>query len=80
MSQAPRVYADFNNVDETGAVRLIGQRSLTELRLIADDLEEGLRILFYDDEFESEGVLDRSSEDATIWVGRIRWEGPSSRS
>ena len=72
MRDLPRVYADFNNSDPAGRLRLTVAGSLPDLARF--EPRPGRRVLVYDDEFEIEGVLER--DERGVWVARIDWNDP----
>lgn len=77
-----KLYADFNNADVHGRLRLNSQGTLDDIRQNAVQLHDGLSIQLYseDDCDESgnpltmtvEGVLSYSSEEK-CWVAAIDW-------
>ena len=65
-----RIYADFNDSDEQGRVRLDPRGSRTDVRAHGDALVEGLRVVLYmTDELEVEGTLVFEQ----IWRGIPDW-------
>lgn len=61
-----RIYADFNDCDEEGRVRLNTVGSLRDIKQHENILEEGMKVLlFMKDEFEVYGTL--AFEE--IWLG-----------
>jgi len=75
----PTVYADFQNADSRGRVRLncIGTiRDLAEKRIA---LEEGLSLTLSDDELEVEGEV-HFAEEEHLWVAVIDWDAIRQRS
>lgn len=69
----PRVFADFNNADPQGRVRLncIGTiQDLNELQLV---LQPGLAVTIYSESLEVSGVVQFSEEEG-IWVADIDWD------
>jgi hypothetical protein len=69
MSVAP-IYADFNNVDPKGRLRLNCIGTIQDLARLGITLYDGLHILLRDTELEVEGVVHFSS-DESIWVAEI---------
>lgn len=69
----PILFADFNNADVKGRLRLNcagTTRDLAEQKL---NLEPGLRVILYDgDELEADGEVQFSA-DENIWVAVIEW-------
>lgn len=67
-----KIYADFNNSDELGRVRLNTVGSLEDLDRNRGELTEGLKVTLYTPgEFEVQGVL--LFEDG-IWRSVPDWE------
>ena len=65
-----RIYADFNNTDEQGRVRLSTVGSKRDLDAHKDEVTDGLRVILYmTDEFEVEGALVFDG----IWRGIPVW-------
>lgn len=70
---APRIFADFNNADPLGRVRLSTVGSLESLARSGLKLVDGLAIRVHDDdELEADGVASFSTEEQ-IWVATIDW-------
>ena len=67
------VYADFNNADQQGRLRLNCVGTLRDLGLSGLRLADGLRIRVHDEELEADGEVSFSS-DEQIWVARIDWD------
>jgi hypothetical protein len=79
--QQPKIYADFNNADPAGRIRLncVGtQQDLSRHKIV---LEEGLSITLYADDVDESGNVDelratgivQHSSDEQIWVAVIDW-------
>lgn len=69
----PLVYADLQNADTQGRLRLncIGTiRDLSRQKIV---LREGLELTLYDEDLEVEGEVRFSAEEQ-IWVAVIDWE------
>lgn len=65
-----RIYADFNNSDEQGRVRLNTAGSKKDLDAHAGELADGLRVILHMmDEFEVDGALVFDQ----IWRGVPDW-------
>lgn len=78
---APRVYADFQNLDDCNRLRLACAGTLADLEKQSIELREGLVLtLFTDDaddegqpdELQAEGVVSYNSEER-CWVAAIDW-------
>jgi hypothetical protein len=73
-----RVYADFQNADPQGRLRLICAGTVHDLALQKVELRNGLPITLYSDdsgeadELEVVGVVEYSA-DERCWVARIDW-------
>lgn len=69
----PSVYADFNNADPLGRVRLSTVGSLESLARSGLKLVIGLAVRVHDgDELEADGVVSYSTDEG-IWVAAIDW-------
>ena len=77
----PRVYADFQNVDDRNRVRLTCAGTLHDLARHGIALREGLVFTFYSDDAAEDGRPDelhadgtvRFDEEQDIWVATIDW-------
>ena len=70
----PKIFADFNNVDKNGKVRLNTSGSLKDIQRLQIDLKEGMEILLDDqDGLVTMGQLGYSEEEK-IWVAEINWD------
>ena len=69
---APRVYADFHSADAKGHLRLNCVGTLQDLSRQRIVLEEGLRLMLYSEDLETEGRVQFSNEE-NIWVAAIDW-------
>jgi hypothetical protein len=75
----PRIYADFNNADPLGHLRLNCRGTLDSLQRHNIRLQEGMVLLFTDEEeFECSGVVTYSAEENT-WVAAIDWSKLAKR-
>lgn len=68
----PQVYADFQNSDRWGRVRLNLHGSIEALTAEKVELREGLRLLLSDGELQAEGMVTFSEEEK-IWVAHVSW-------
>lgn len=73
MSELPRIYADFNNVDENGRLRLNVQGALDDIARLAVPLLAGDQVTLSDGELEVEGSIEPSGTVPAFWTGRIDW-------
>lgn len=62
-----RIFADFNNSDALGRLRLTCVGTIEDLSRSGTVLREGLQVLVYDGDLEAVGTV-RYSEDEHIWV------------
>jgi hypothetical protein len=60
MSDLPRIYADFDNVDEDGRLRLNLKGALDDIARLADSLRAGDPVTLSDGELEVEGLIEPS--------------------
>lgn len=78
----PRVYADFNNADPKGRLRLTCVGTINDLSRLGVQLREGLVLTVYMDDADHQGQPDdmeavgvvEYSPDEHCWVARIDWE------
>jgi hypothetical protein len=68
-----RVYADFQNADEEGRLRLNCVGTLADLSQQEIELAVGRSLIFYSEDLEVAGVVEYS-EVGHLWVGRIDWD------
>jgi hypothetical protein len=77
----PRIYADFNNADTRGRLRLNCDGTLQDLDRHKISLREGLHLKLYDadsddqgapEDLEVDGVVHYSAEEQ-CWVAIIDW-------
>jgi hypothetical protein len=69
----PTLYADFNNADSLGRLRLNCVGTVEDLSRQGIRLREGLHVLLHDEELEADGETQFSPEER-IWVATINWE------
>ena len=67
------IYADFNNADTSGRLRLNCDGTFRDLGEQNVELREGMSLLVYDDELEADGTAHFSTEEQ-IWVVTIDWK------
>jgi hypothetical protein len=72
MGEKLTLYADFNNADATGRLRLNCKGTLDDLETLEKRLEEGLDVIVSDGELQAEATVVRSQEE-NIWVAVIDW-------
>ena len=68
----PVIYADFNNADPRGCLRLNCIGTVEELSRQGVQLREGLQLIVHDEELEADGEAHFSTEEQ-IWVALINW-------
>ena len=72
MNEKRKIYADFNNADVQGRLRLSCAGTLEDLRDKELELVEGLELTLSDGELAADGVATRSDDEA-IWVATLDW-------
>ncbi|MFM2061473.1 MAG: hypothetical protein RLZZ507_1143 [Cyanobacteriota bacterium] len=68
-----RVFADFNNADENGNLRLNCIGKIEDLARQKVELQDGKTLTFYSEDLEVEGIVKHSPEE-NIWVAVIDWD------
>jgi len=71
------LYADFNNTDAKGRLRLNCQGTLDDLAALGRDLKEGVEVTLTDGELRVDGTVVASKEEG-IWVAVIDWDKVTS--
>jgi len=71
--QTATIYADFNNTDSQGRLRLNCVGTVEDLSREGIDLQEGMLLSLHDEELEAEGEAHFSA-DEQIWVATIDWK------
>lgn len=75
----PKIFADFNNADQQGRVRLTTNGSLADIRRLNLELKDGMQVFLDDDEgLTTIGYL-KYSDDEKIWVVQIDWDNLQHR-
>ncbi len=69
----PTLYADFNNADSRGCLRLNCIGTMEDLSRQGLQLREGVPLTLYDEEIEADGVAHFSAAEQ-IWVAIIDWK------
>lgn len=67
------IYADFNNADQQGRLRLNCVGTIRDLGRLGLQLQNGLGVLVHDEELEADALVGYSS-DEHIWVATIDWD------
>ena len=78
---APRVYADFQNLDDFNRLRLTCQGTLEDITKQGVHLKEGLVLTLYTDDADDQGRPDemfvqgvvRYNVEEKCWVADIDW-------
>ena len=78
----PRVYADFQNLDDENRLRLTCAGTRRDLERQALELREGLALTLYTDDATDDGQSDQLLADAVVhfnsaencWVAAIDWQ------
>lgn len=69
---AIHIYADFNNCEENGNVRLNTNGSLNDLFRMKSKIHTGMFAWLYDEEFKVEAKLEYDGK-WKIWLGEPNW-------
>lgn len=68
----PILYADFNNADVDGRLRLNCAGTMKDLAEQAVTLAPGMHVVLHDEELEADGKVEFSATE-NVWVGIIDW-------
>jgi hypothetical protein len=79
--QEPKIYADFQNADAKGRVRLNCDGTLQDLARQKIQLREGLALALYSDDTDADGKPDELlvvgvvefSVEEQMWVASVNW-------
>lgn len=69
----PKVFADFQNADRSGRLRLNCIGTIEDLTILGLRLQPGLRLRIYSDDLEADGTVEYSEEEH-LWVAVIDWQ------
>ena len=69
-----KIYADFNNADNKGRLRLTINGSEEDIGVQELKLFNGMKIIVYDDDELTANAEVVFSEEEKIWVAIIDWE------
>jgi hypothetical protein len=77
----PKVYADFQNLDDSNRLRLTCAGTAEDLARQGIKLREGLRLTFYTDDADDHGLSDELRIDGVThhdaeqdcWVAEVDW-------
>ena len=72
------MYADFQNADSAGRIRLNTTGSLRDLGALPNGPTDGLVVRLESEELHATGVLRFSSEER-IWVAELYWSDVKDR-
>ncbi len=64
------LYADFNNMDSSGRIRLNSAGTTEDIQQLSLRLTEGMSLVISDTEMKAKGIVGFSSEE-DIWVFTI---------
>ena len=78
----PRVYADFQNLDDENRLRLTCAGTRRDLERQALELREGMALTLYTDDAMDDGRSDQLLADAVVhfnetencWVAAVDWQ------
>jgi hypothetical protein len=74
MKELPKIFADFNNADKQGRVRLNTAGSIQDINEIPNGLSVGMQVIIHDqDSLTTTGVIIFSEEE-NMWVAEIDWQ------
>lgn len=74
-----KIFADFNNADGEGRLRLNCHGSISDIKRLGVELFEGKEILLTDEEgLKTKGIVHFSTEE-NIWVAKINWDNLSTK-
>ena len=74
MTDIPKLFADFNNADQHGRVRLKTNGTFADIKKWNLKLKKGMQVLLDDnDSLTTVGQLKYSDEE-NIWVAEINWD------
>jgi len=79
---APRVYADFQNLDDVNRLRLVCAGTRRDLERQKIELREGMALTLYTDDADDQGRPDELvadgvahfNEEENCWVAAIDWQ------
>ncbi len=77
----PRIYADFQNLDDSNRLKLTCAGTIRDLKRQAVELREGLLLALYTDDADDQGRPDELRAEGTAhynaeegcWVAAIDW-------
>ena len=72
-AQLPIIFADFNNADRKGRIRLNTVGTINDLSRLGVVLQDSTEMLLCRYELEAEGRANYSEEEG-LWVASIDWK------
>ena len=75
MKSSIKIFADFNNADSKGRVRLTTAGTRNDLERMNLKLESGIEVLLDDNEGLMVYGIVQFSDEEDIWVAIIDWDG-----
>jgi hypothetical protein len=69
----PRIFADFQNADSQGRLRLNCIGTIEDLSRHGTKLIDGCKLSIYSENLEADAVVEYSDEEK-IWVATIDWD------
>jgi hypothetical protein len=79
MEALPKIFADFNNADAQGRLRLSTIGSLNDIKEQNITLKPGMMVQLTDyEEFSIPGIVEFSKEE-NRWVAKINWDDLKSK-
>lgn len=73
MTVIPKLFADFNNVDQQGRVRLNTYGTFEDIKKMNLELKEGMQVFLDDNDTLTTIGHIKYSDDEKIWVAEISW-------
>ena len=73
MTEIPKLFADFNNADQLGRVRLNTNGTFEDIKNLNIELKEGMQIFLDDDDCLTTIGQVKYSDEENIWVAEINW-------
>lgn len=73
MKDMPKIFADFNNADELGRVRLNSNGTFEDIKKFNIELKEGMQVLLDDNDCLTTIGHVKYFDEEKIWVAEINW-------
>jgi hypothetical protein len=70
----PKLFADFNNADQHGRVRLNTNGTHADIKRLSLVLKEGMQVVLDDDDSLTTLGSVKYSNEENIWVAEINWD------